>query len=156
MKLRFAVAFLLAVCTPPQLHAKVTMTLSVRVTGNVEPGTVTVNGQNKGAAPVEFDVLTLPLDPALRPAAWPPKGAQIFSPTVAQHGKEESILALALLGDILYVRTVVHGTETLGAVRLKVTGADGVSFDFDTAEKELNSGLGRAEHVVRIWYKRRK
>ncbi|MBI2921596.1 MAG: hypothetical protein HYY18_10990 [Planctomycetes bacterium] len=156
MKPGFALAFLLAACTPPAMHAKITMTISVRVTANAEPGTVTVNGQNKGAAPVEFDALALPFDPALKPAAWPPKGAQVFSPTVAQHGKEESSLALAILGDVLYVRTLVHGTETLGAVRLKVTGADGTSFDFDNAEKEVNSNLGRAEHAVRIRYKRRK
>jgi hypothetical protein len=148
---------LLAACTPPAPpKAKVTMSIRVGVSENAEPANVKINGQAKGSAPLDLDVLTLAFDPAIKPKAWPPPGAQVFSPTVAQHGKEESSLALALAGDIVYVRTVLHGVETTGALRVTVAGADGTSLEFDTAEKVLNSGLGRAEHGVRLWFKRRK
>ncbi len=148
---------LLAACAPPApAKAKVTMSIKVGVSENAEPATVKINGEAKGSAPLELDVLTLAFDPAIKPKAWPPPGAQVFSPTVAQHGKVESSLGLALGGDILYVRTLLHGTETIGALRLTVAGSDGASLEFDTAEKVLNSSLGRAEHGVRLWYKRRK
>ncbi|KAF0243455.1 MAG: hypothetical protein FD180_3345 [Planctomycetota bacterium] len=152
-----ALTLFLAACTPPAPpQAKIRMTISVRVAENAEAATVAVNGQPRGAAPVDLDALTLAFDPALKPKTWPPPGAQVFSPTVAQHGKQESILALALNGDIVYVRTLVHGVETTGALRLTAAGADKASLEFDGAEKQLDSGLGRAEHTVRLFYKRRK
>lgn len=153
----FLLPLLLAACTPPAPpKAKIAMSITVGVSGQAESGPVKVNGQAKGNTPVELDALALPFDPALKPKSWPPPGAQAFSPTVAQHGKEESILHVALLGDIVYVRTLVHGVETTGALRITVAGADGASFEFDSAEKSLASGLGRAEHGVRLWYKRRR
>jgi hypothetical protein len=149
-------ALFLAACmpaTPPQ--AKVTMAISVRVTEGGEAA-VSVSGQPRGKTPLELDALTLPFDAALKPKSWPPPGAQVFSPTSATHGKQESSLALAIAGDIVYVRTLLHGTETLGAVRLTVAAANGASLEFDSAEKQLNSSIGRAEHTVRLFYKARK
>ena len=159
MKPRLLLAFplLLAACTPPAPpKAKVTMSITVGVSENRETGKVKINGQPKGDTPLELDVLTLAFDPALKPKSWPPPGATEFPPTVAQHGKEESSLTLAMDGDVLFVRTVLHGTETTGAIRLTVAAADGTSLEFDVAEKSLASGLGHAEHGVRLWYKKRK
>ncbi|MEK7468790.1 MAG: hypothetical protein AAB074_15550 [Planctomycetota bacterium] len=140
--------------TPPQ--AKVTMAISVRVSENADVAAVSVNGQPRGKTPLELDALTLPFDAAIKPRSWPPPGAQVFSPTSTTHGKQESSFALAIAGDIVYVRTLLHGAETIGAVRLSVAGANGASLEFDSAEKELNSSIGRAEHKVRLYYKARK
>lgn len=153
----FLLPLLLAACTPPAPpKAKITMWITAGVSGQAESGPVKVNGQLKGNTPLELDALALPFDPALKPKSWPPPGAQAFSPTVAQHGKEESVLHVAILGDIVYVRTLVHGVETTGGFRITVTSPDGASLEFDSAEKALSSGLGRAEHGVRLWYKRRR
>ena len=149
-------ALFLAACmpaTPPQ--AKVTMAISVRVPGGGEAATVSVNGQPRGKTPLELDALTLPFDAAIQPKSWPPPGAQVFSPTSATHGKQESSLALAIAGDIVYVKMLLQGTETLGAIRLSVADPRGASLEFDSAEKELNSSIGRAEHTVRLLYKAR-
>jgi hypothetical protein len=140
----------------PPLEPKTAMSISIRVSENAEVATVKVNGVERGKTPLDLDVPALPFDPTLLIERWPPPGATVFSPTEAQVGQTKSSLALALGGDILYVRTQVGEKETRGAIRLTVTGADGRSLDFDTAEKSVGSGLGKAEHSVRIWFRRRK
>jgi len=147
----------LAACSPADLpQAKVTMTIGVRVAEGSGIGSVTVNGDPRGPAPVDLDVEGLAFDPALTPKAWPPPGAQSFEPTVSKHGSKESSLTIALSGDIVYVRRIAAGVETMGGIRLKVTAPEGSSLEFDSAEKELTSGLGRAKHTVRLLYKRRR